>query len=59
MGEQNKSNSASFNFPSAAVVALVLGLFVFKDVVLESSRPAMSDAEKTSSEDKYNVADPT
>lgn len=50
MNEQNKSDNPSFQMPSVAIVALILGFFVFKDTAFESSRPAMPDADKTSSE---------
>lgn len=51
MNEPNKSDNSSFNFPGAAVVALLVGIFVFKDIALESSRPLMKDTDRISSED--------
>ena len=51
MNEQNKPDSTPTQLPSYAIIALILGLFVFQDTVFESSRPAMSEAEKSSSED--------
>ena len=51
MHEQNKPDSTPIQLPSYAIIALILGLFVFKDTVFESSRPAMSETEKSSSED--------
>ncbi|HBV21220.1 MAG TPA: hypothetical protein DEF07_05830 [Nitrosomonas sp.] len=51
MSEQNKPDSASIQLPGVAIVALILGVFVLQDTAFESSRPARSDAEHSSSED--------
>ncbi len=51
MSDQNKSDDQSSQIPGIAIVALILGLFVFQDTAFKSSRPAMSDTEKTSTED--------
>ncbi|SER28222.1 hypothetical protein SAMN05421690_101645 [Nitrosomonas sp. Nm51] len=51
MNEQNKPDGAPAQLPGYAIIALILGLFVFQDTFFESSRPAMSEAEKSSSED--------
>ncbi|SFL03197.1 hypothetical protein SAMN05216302_102724 [Nitrosomonas aestuarii] len=52
MSEQNKPDSASIQLPSVAIVALILGVFVFQDAAFESSRPPEKlDVELSSGED--------
>ncbi len=51
MSEQNTSSDTSSQVPGIAVVAMILGFLVYKDTAFESSRPSMTEAEKTSTED--------
>ncbi len=51
MSEQNASENTSSHIPGIAIIALIAGLLIYKDAAFEPSRPAMTDAEKTSTED--------
>jgi len=51
MNEQNKSNGEFSQLPVIAIIALVVGFFVIQDTTFNSTRPAISSAEKISTED--------
>ncbi len=51
MSEQKSSGSTLSQMPGIAVVAMILGFLVYKDTAFESSRPAMTEVEKISTED--------